>query len=81
MSEFFYMGGYASYVWSSYTLALIVLLPTILLPILENKRLIKKLKGKYKRQQADFPGKNELHTKHQQQQYKQNEKSKKDTEK
>jgi heme exporter protein D len=54
MAEFFHMGGYASYVWSSYGLAVIVLLPMILLPIGENKRLIKKLKGKYKREQAEI---------------------------
>ena len=54
MTEFFHMGGYAAYVWSSYGLALIILLPALLLPIRENKRLIKKLKGKYKREQAEL---------------------------
>ena len=54
MAEFFHMGGYASYVWSSYGLAFIVLLPMLLLPIREKKRLINKLKGKYKREQAEL---------------------------
>ena len=48
------MGGYAAYVWSSYGLALIVLLPTLLLPIRENKQLIKKIKGRYKREQSQL---------------------------
>ncbi|MFK5984063.1 MAG: heme exporter protein CcmD [Pseudomonadota bacterium] len=52
MAEFFHMGGYASYVWSSYGLALIVLLPALLLPLRENKRLRTQIKGKYKREQA-----------------------------
>jgi heme exporter protein D len=54
MAEFLHMGGYASYVWSSYGIAFIVLLPLLLLPIREKKRLIKKLKGKYKREQAEL---------------------------
>ena len=54
MAEFFHMGGYAAYVWSSYGLALIVLLPTLLLPIRENKQLIKKIKGRYKREQSQL---------------------------
>ena len=57
MAEFFYMGGYAAYVWSSYALALIVLVPTMLLPIRENKQLIKKIKGKYKREQSELHAK------------------------
>ncbi len=52
MSEFLHMGGYAAYVWSSYAIAFIVLLPTILIPLRENKRLMKHLKGKYKRDKA-----------------------------
>jgi heme exporter protein D len=60
MADFFHMGGYAAYVWSSYGLALIVLLPTMLLPFRENKQLIKKIKGKYKREQAELESKKDL---------------------
>ncbi len=63
MAEFFHMGGYAAYVWSSYALALIVLAPTMLLPFRENKQLIKKIKGKYKREQAELESKRELESK------------------
>lgn len=52
MSEFFHMGGYASYVWSSYGLALVILLPMLLLPIRDKKRLINQIKSKQKREQA-----------------------------
>lgn len=50
MSEFLHMGGYASYVWSSYGLAFLVLIPTLLLPLREHKQLINKLKGRYRRE-------------------------------
>jgi len=62
MAEFFHMGGYAPYVWSSYGIALLVLLPMILLPIREKNLLIKKLKGKYKREQAELNQKSESMT-------------------
>jgi len=62
MAEFLHMGGYASYVWSSYGIALIVLLPLLLLPIRENKLLIKKLKGRYRREQAELKQQSEEKT-------------------
>jgi len=51
MTEFFHMGGYASYVWSSYGIAFISLLITMLLPLRVNTAIIKRLKGRYKREQ------------------------------
>ena len=51
MTEFFHMGGYASYVWSSYGIAFISLLITMLLPLRTNTAIIKRLKGRYKREQ------------------------------
>lgn len=59
MAEFLHMGGYAAYVWSSYGLALIVLIPTMLLPFRDNKQLIRKIKAKYKREQSDLHRKQE----------------------
>ena len=33
MSEFFYMGGYAAYVWPSYLLALLILVLNLVAPL------------------------------------------------
>jgi len=41
--EFFAMGGYAFYVWTSYGLALVILLANIILPILQRKKFIREL--------------------------------------
>jgi heme exporter protein D len=46
LSEFLHMGGYALYVWSSYTVALIVLLANVLNPYFRKKRLIRELARK-----------------------------------
>ena len=59
MAEFLHMGGYAAFVWSSYAIALVVLLPGILLPLMQHKSTIQKLKGKMKRAQADLKQKQE----------------------
>ncbi|MGZ5049938.1 MAG: heme exporter protein CcmD [Methylobacter sp.] len=50
MQEFFAMGGYAFYVWTSYGLALIVLFANILIPVMQRKRLLRSLALKQKRQ-------------------------------
>jgi len=39
MAEFFHMGGYAGYVWSSYAIAIIVLLINFVGPLREHKKL------------------------------------------
>jgi len=51
MTEFFHMGGYASYVWSSYGIAFISLLLTVILPLRANTAIIKRLKGRFRREQ------------------------------
>ena len=43
MSEFLHMDGYAGYVWSAYGIALIVLIANLLLPVLSNRQLRKRL--------------------------------------
>ncbi|VAW76575.1 hypothetical protein MNBD_GAMMA15-440 [hydrothermal vent metagenome] len=43
MSEFFHMGGYASYVWSSYGIALVVLVMNLVSPILARRKLLTEL--------------------------------------
>ena len=40
LTEFFHMGGYAFYVWTSYGLAMIVLLLNVILPMRQRKKLL-----------------------------------------
>jgi heme exporter protein D len=40
LTEFFHMGGYAFYVWTSYGIALIVLLANVLMPARQRKKLL-----------------------------------------
>jgi heme exporter protein D len=49
MQEFFAMGGYAFYVWTSYGLTLIVLLANIIIPVSQRKRFLRSLVLKQKR--------------------------------
>ena len=51
MSEFFHMGGYAVYVWSSYGISAVVLTWVFLSPIFSRKNIIKELRMKYRQQQ------------------------------
>lgn len=51
MSEFFNMGGYAAYVWSSYGISLVLYAVVYYVPKLAHKRILLKLKGQYKREQ------------------------------
>ena len=39
--EFFAMGGYAFYVWTSYGLTLIVLLANIIIPVVQRKHFFR----------------------------------------
>ncbi len=43
MKEFFHMGGYGFYVWTSYGIALLILLANLLSPILLKKKLLREL--------------------------------------
>ena len=40
LREFLHMGGYAFYVWSSYGIALVVLVATALSPIRQRRKLL-----------------------------------------
>jgi heme exporter protein D len=53
LSEFFSMGGYAVFVWSSYGLALVVLLINWWLPYQQHKQNLKKLKRQYRQDKRD----------------------------
>jgi len=50
MREFFAMGGYAFYVWTSYGLTLIVLLANIIIPVMQRRQFLRSLTLKQKRQ-------------------------------
>jgi heme exporter protein D len=49
-SEFFNMGGYAFFVWTSYALTLIVVVANIVSPILQRKKTIARIKRAIKRE-------------------------------
>ncbi|MDM8561474.1 heme exporter protein CcmD [Candidatus Parabeggiatoa sp. HSG14] len=49
MSEFFQMGDYAFYVWTSYGLALVVLVANLILPIIHERNLMRVLARKLRR--------------------------------
>lgn len=53
LSEFFHMGGYAVFVWSSYGLVLVVLFINWLLPYQQHKQNLKKLARQYKARQTE----------------------------
>mgnify|MGYP006276596651 CR=1 FL=1 len=50
LAEFFYMGGYAFYVWTAYGICFIVLLATMISPMIKRKQLLRKLALKEQRQ-------------------------------
>ncbi len=52
MSEFFAMGGYAFFVWSSYVISAVVLLWVALAPLRSRRTLLKQLRSQQMQQQA-----------------------------
>ena len=49
MKEFFAMGGYAFYVWTSYGLAFVVLAFNIIQPLLQKRRALKRIARQVRR--------------------------------
>lgn len=49
MSEFFHMGGYAFFVWTSYAITAVVLVSNIIIPIVKHKSFKKELNKKLQR--------------------------------
>jgi heme exporter protein D len=43
LTEFFSMGGYGVYVWSSYGICLVALLLNIILPIMKERKTMREL--------------------------------------
>ena len=50
-SEFFAMGGYAFYVWTSYGITLFVIVLNIVMPMLHRKKVISRVKRALRREQ------------------------------
>jgi len=53
-SEFFHMGGYAFFVWTSYALTFAVIIANIILPIMQRKKVIARIKRAIKREQIEL---------------------------
>ncbi len=53
-SEFFDMGGYAFFVWTSYALTLIVIVANIVSPIMQRKKVISRIKRAIKRESIEL---------------------------
>jgi heme exporter protein D len=53
-SEFFHMGGYAFFVWTSYAITFAVIVANIILPIVQRKTVIAKIKRSIKREQIEL---------------------------
>ncbi len=49
IKEFFAMGGYAFYVWTSYGLAFVVLAFNIIQPLLQKRRVLKRIARQVRR--------------------------------
>ena len=45
IAEFFHMGGYGFYVWSSYALAFLVLIANVLIPLYRTRDVKRRLQG------------------------------------
>lgn len=41
MTEFFYMGGYAFFVWTAYSVTLVVLLVNFLWPVIQRRKFLR----------------------------------------
>lgn len=53
-SEFFHMGGYAFFVWTSYGVSLIVIVANIIAPIMQRKKIISRIKRAVRREQIEI---------------------------
>jgi len=50
-SEFFAMGGYAFFVWTSYGITFFVIILNIVMPVLQRKKVINRVKRAIRREQ------------------------------
>ena len=49
LNEFFHMGGYGFYVWTSYGIALVVLLANIIAPLRQRRKILNNIAHTAKR--------------------------------
>jgi heme exporter protein D len=54
MSEFFQMGDYAFYIWTSYGLALVVLVANLIFPVVNERNLLRLIARKLRRKRRDY---------------------------
>ena len=52
MSDFFNMGGYAVFVWSSFGISFLVMLLNVIFPLLRRKQLLRDVRSYIKRNQS-----------------------------
>jgi heme exporter protein D len=52
-SEFFNMGGYAFFVWTSYALTVVIVVANIVSPLIQRKKIIARIKRAVKRESLD----------------------------
>jgi heme exporter protein D len=52
LGDFLNMGGYAFYVWTAYLFWAVVLGTSLVMPLLDRKRVIKLLKARMQREEA-----------------------------
>ena len=50
MADFFAMGGYGTYVWTSYAVFALALLGDALAPVFTRRRTLRELRGRVKRE-------------------------------
>ena len=55
LNEFLHMGGYAFYVWTSYGLALAVLLINVILPLRQRRKLLTDIARTNRRARRNTP--------------------------
>lgn len=53
-SEFFNMGGYAFFVWTSYALTFVVIVANIISPMIQRKKIIARIKRAIKRENIEL---------------------------
>ena len=53
-AEFFDMGGYAFFVWTSYGLTLVVMVANVIAPIMQRKKVIARIKRTIKREKIEL---------------------------
>lgn len=53
VSDFFHMGGHGFYIWVSYGLALVLMVAAFIPPIFQERKLIKQITRRLRREQRD----------------------------